>query len=120
MKKAIIFILISFLPLTSCVKDNSNPVSEAKIPSTPILAPRKDTSSNIATPAVLTWNKSCGKNNYSLQVSSSSSFSSFVFNVSNIIETTQQIPVLNYLSVYYWRVNASNIAEASAWSKGLN
>lgn len=82
----------------------------------PTLASPKDTSANIAVPVVLTWVASFGAKSYTLQVSRSSSFSSFVFNKSEISATTQQLSDSNYLSVYYWRVSATNNAGTSQWS----
>ncbi|MDP3148808.1 MAG: FISUMP domain-containing protein [Ignavibacteria bacterium] len=117
MKKVVYFILVSLLAFTSCKKDASNPVNTDTVPSPPTLSTPKDTSSNIAVPVVLAWNESSGAKSYTLQVSSSSSFSSFVFNKSEITEMTQQIPDLNYLAVYYWRVSATNSAGTSDWSK---
>lgn len=117
MKKVVYFIFISLLAVMSCKKDGSNPVNSNTVPSMPTLSTPKDTASNIAIPAVLTWNESSGAKSYTLQVSASSSFSSFVFNKSDITATSQQIPDLNYLSVYYWRVNASNSVGTSDWTK---
>ncbi|MFA6980916.1 MAG: FISUMP domain-containing protein [Ignavibacteriaceae bacterium] len=117
MKKSIYFLLISLLVFTSCKKDASNPVNADTVPAPPTLASPTDTSSNIVVPVVLTWKESSGAKNYTLQVSASSSFSSFVFNKSDITTTTQQVPDLNYLAVYYWRVSATNSAGTSDWSK---
>ena len=117
MKKLAYFLLVSLLLFTSCKKDASNPVDTDTIPTPPTLASPTDTSSNIAVPVVLTWNESSGAKSYTLQVSASSSFSSFVFNKSDITTTTQQVPDLNYLAVYYWRVSATNSAGTSDWSK---
>jgi len=117
MSKVIYFILISLFLFTSCKKDASNPVVADPIPPVPTLSSPIDTSSNIAVPVVLTWKESSGAKGYTLQVSPSSSFSSFVFNKSDIITTTQQVPDLNYLAIYYWRVSATNSAGTSDWSK---
>lgn len=117
MKKVIYFIIVSLIVFTSCKKDGSNPVNTDTIPPIPTLLTPKDTTSNIAVPVVLTWNASNGATSYTLQVSSSISFSSFVFNKSDITTTTQQIPDTNYLKIYYWRVNASNSFGTSDWSK---
>ncbi|MFA6978162.1 MAG: FISUMP domain-containing protein [Ignavibacteriaceae bacterium] len=117
MKNVIYFILVSLLTFTSCKKDGSNPVNADTVPIPPTLATPKDTSANIAVPVVLTWNESSGTKSYTLQVSASSSFSSFVFNKNDITTATQQIPELNYLAVYYWRVSASNSVGTSDWSK---
>lgn len=117
MQKAVYFILVSLLLFASCKKDASNPVNADTVPAPPTLASPTDTSSNIAVPVVLTWKESSGAKSYTLQVSASSSFSSFVFNKSDITTTTQQVPDLNYLAVYYWRVSATNSAGTSDWSK---
>jgi uncharacterized protein (TIGR02145 family) len=117
MKKVVYFLLVSLFVFTSCKKDASNPVVADTIPAVPILSTPTDTSSNIAVPVVLTWKESSGAKSYTLQVSASSSFSSFVFNKSDITTTTQQVPDLNYLAVYYWRVSATNSAGTSDWSK---
>ncbi|MFA6979388.1 MAG: FISUMP domain-containing protein [Ignavibacteriaceae bacterium] len=117
MKKVIYFFLVSLLVFTSCKKDASNPLNADTVPSPPILSTPKDTSSNIAVPVVLTWNASSGAKSYTLQVSSNSSFSNFIFNKSDITTTSPQIPDLNYLAVYYWRVSSSNSEGTSDWSK---
>ncbi|MDP3150218.1 MAG: FISUMP domain-containing protein [Ignavibacteria bacterium] len=117
MKKVVYFLLVSLLLFASCKKDASNPVNTDTVPAPPTLASPTDTSSNIAVPVVLTWKESSGSKSYTLQVSASSSFSSFVFNKSDITTTTQRVPDLNYLAVYYWRVSATNSAGTSDWSK---
>jgi len=117
MKKVIYSIIVFLVVFTSCKKDESNPVNTDTIPPIPTLSTPKDTTSNIAVPVVLTWNESNGATSYTLQVSASSSFSSFVFNKSDITTTTQQIPDTNYLKIYYWRVNAGNSFGTSDWSK---
>ena len=117
MKKVIYSIIVFLIVFTSCKKDESNPVNTDTIPPIPTLSTPKDTTSNIAVPVVLTWNESNGATSYTLQVSASSSFSSFVFNKSDITTTTQQIPDTNYLKIYYWRVNAGNSFGTSDWSK---
>jgi len=122
MKKLIYSILVLLLVFISCKKDTSNPVDTTNsidtntVPLQPTLASPTDTSSNIALPVVLTWNESSGAKSYTLQVSTSSSFSSFVFNKSDIAGVSQQVTELNYLSVYYWKVRASNGVEKSDWS----
>lgn len=117
MKQILFLILVFLLSFTSCKKDASNPVSTDTIPSPPTLSTPKDTASNVAVPVVLTWNESSGAKAYTLQVSTSSSFTSFVFNKIDITTTTQQIPDLIYSAVYYWRVNVTNSAGTSDWSK---
>jgi uncharacterized protein (TIGR02145 family) len=102
---------------TSCKKDSSDPIKAETIPLPPTLSTPKDTSTNIEFPVVLTWNESNGATSYTLQVSASRSFSSFILDKSGITTTTQQVIGFTYLSVYYWRVSASNSAGTSDWSK---
>jgi len=117
MKQVLFLILVFLFSFTSCKKDASNPVNTNTVPSPPTLATPKDTTYNVVVPVVLTWNESSNATGYTLQVSTSSSFSSFIFNKSDITTTTQQIPDTNYLKIYYWRVNASNSSGTSDWSK---
>ena len=51
-----------------------------------------------------------------MQVSTSNSFSSFIYNQSGLTNTSQQISGLNANTTYYWRVNATNIYGTSSWS----
>ncbi len=117
MKNIIYFILVALLVFMSCKKDASNPVNTDTIPLPPILSTPKDTLSEVVFPIVLTWSESSGAKSYTLQVSTSRSFSSFVFNKNDIVTTAQQISSLDYISVYYWRVSASNVSGTSDWSK---
>lgn len=117
MQKAVYFIIVSLLLFVSCKKDTSNPVNTDAVPAPPTLVTPQDTASNVVVPIVLSWKESSGAKSYTLQVSASSSFSGFVFNKSDITTTTQQVPDLNYLAVYYWRVTATNSAGTSDWSK---
>ena len=116
MKKTFYFILVSVLVVASCKKDESNPVAADKIPLAPTLAAPNDTSSNIAVPVILVWNESNGAASYTLQVATDSSFSSLVYSQKGITATSQQIPLLDFLSPYYWRVNATNSVGTSGWS----
>jgi len=120
MKKIFYVILVSVIVLASCKKEESNPVNEITIPFAPALVTPNDTSSNAVLPVVLTWKESGGAASYTVQVSSDSLFSSLAYNQNGISAATQQIPLLNFSSVYYWRVNASNSAGTSAWSKVWN
>lgn len=74
---------------------------------------------NIAINPTLTW-KTSGSAPYQLQVSTSSGFSSMVFNQSGITDTTQNLTNLSNNTIYYWRVNPSNANNAcpgsSSWS----
>jgi len=117
MRKIIYLMLVSILAFTSCKEESINPVGVDTIPSPPALDAPKDTSFNIDLPVILKWNESKGAISYRLQVSSNSSFTTFIYDKKDIATTTQEIPELDYSSVYYWRVSASNSAGTSDWSK---
>lgn len=51
-----------------------------------------------------------------MQVSTTSDFSTTVYDQSNITFTSSQIAGLLYSTQYYWRVNASNTVGTSSWS----
>ncbi|MCK9212217.1 MAG: hypothetical protein M0P61_15360 [Ignavibacteriaceae bacterium] len=117
MNKVVYFILISLLAFTSCKEESINSVVVDTIPSPPTLDAPTDTSFNIDIQVTLKWNESIGAKSYTLQVSSSSSFTTLIYNKKDITTTTQQISQLDYSTVYYWRVSATNSAGTSDWSK---
>ncbi len=77
-------------------------------PAPPILSSPADNAVDISITPVLSWNASASAASYTLQVSGDSTFSSFVYNESNITETNRQVSGLNNLATYYWRVKATN------------
>ena len=64
----------------------------------------------------LSWTLVSSATNYSLQVSTSSSFTSFVFNQSGLTNTSKQVSGLNNFTTYYWRVSGANEYGISDWS----
>lgn len=80
-----------------------------------LVSPRND-SLHIKTPVTVTWDTAYGALSYGLQVSSSASFNTFVFNQSGLTLTSQEITGLNKGIKYYWRVNATNTHGTSPWS----
>jgi len=66
-----------------------------------------------------TWSSSAGAANYSVQISTVSTFATTVVNTTGIIGTSAQVwpGVLNWNTRYYWRVNAVGASgSTSAWS----
>ncbi|TAK61915.1 MAG: T9SS type A sorting domain-containing protein [Bacteroidetes bacterium] len=86
------------------------------LPSTPTLLSPTNSATNQNTTLYLNWNSSTGAEKYKLQVSTSSSFSSFVVNDTNVFSTSRLVSSLSYSTTYFWRVRASNSAGMSAWS----
>jgi predicted phage tail protein len=116
MKKLLMLAIISIFILSSCTKNNTNPVNTETIPTAPTQSSPIDASTGIAVLSNLTWNSGSGAVSYTLQVSANSSFSSFIYNQGGLTNTTQQMVGLNPLSIYYWKVDAANNAGTSSWS----
>lgn len=74
---------------------------------TPSLSTPAAGAPGIATNVTLTWTAVTGANNYTLQVSTTSDFSSFVYNQSNLTAVSQAMSGLLNYQVYYWRVQAT-------------
>jgi predicted phage tail protein len=116
MKGLIILAIISMFIFNSCTNNSSNPTNSDTIPAAPTLLSPVDASSSVALIPDLQWNASSGATSYTLEVSANSSFSIFVYNKSGLTSSTQQVTGLNPLSIYYWRVSATNSAGTSGVS----
>src|ERR1035437_26778 len=108
MKKILILLLFSIIIFNSCKKDSSNPVNTDTVPATPTLLQPTNISTGIAVSPNLSWNPSNGATSYTLQISIISSFTSFVYNQSGITSTSQEVTTLSPLTIYFWRVCATN------------
>ncbi|MBL0339929.1 MAG: peptidylprolyl isomerase [Bacteroidetes bacterium] len=69
-----------------------------------------DSSTGISINPVFEWSAVPGADSYTLQVSTSSTFtvSSMVYNTAGLTSTTQQVNGLNPNTLYYWRVRSAN------------
>ena len=115
MKKILLFLLLSLFLFISCNKDDSNLVNPTN-PPVPTLSSPINGSTNQSTLPTLNWNASSGATSYTLQVSVSNTFTSYVFNQSGLTSTNQQVSGLSNSTTYYWRVSATNGVGTSAWS----
>ncbi len=95
---------------------NFTTIAGGTAPSVPTLLSPSNSSTNQSISPTLSWNSSSGAASYTLQVSTSNSFSSYVYNQSGLTNTSQQISGLNNSTNYYWRVNATNSYGTSGWS----
>ena len=84
-----------------------------------LIAPENNATGQAVNPT-LSWNTSSGATSYTLQVSTSNSFSSFVYNQSGLSSTSKQISGLQNNTKYYWRVSATNSYGTSNWSAVWN
>jgi hypothetical protein len=89
---------------------------QTPVPPTPLLASPAHGATDISTTPTLSWNTSAGASSYRLQVSTSSDFSTTVFDQGGITTTSQSVSGLSTSTSYYWRVNATNAAGSSNWS----
>jgi len=120
----IAFIITSGFELGSAIYDFSTSswfvsftlYSSSAIPPVPTLSSPTDGATGVATKPTLSWNASTGATSYTLQVSTSSSFSSFAVNQSGINTTSYAVSGLANSTTYYWRVNATNSNGTSDWS----
>ena len=71
---------------------------------------------DISLTPTMSWNALSNATSYTLQISVNNSFTSFVYNQTNLINPSQQVSGLNYYTKYYWRVNATNTHGTSGWS----
>jgi hypothetical protein len=85
-------------------------------PSAPALASPADAAVNISLSTILSWNAVAGADSFTVQVSDSSSFSSFVVNQSGITADSCAVSGLSNDKPYYWRVKATNTTGTSPWS----
>jgi hypothetical protein len=86
-------------------------------PAAPELAIPVDGSINLPATTELSWNEVSLASYYSVQVSTQEDFSEIQFEIQNIEGITVNVSGLDYSTLYYWRVNASNEAGTSPWSE---
>jgi predicted phage tail protein len=85
-------------------------------PTQPFLSAPANNATNQSVSPSLTWSASSGAASFTLQVSVSSSFTSFAYNQSGLTSLNQQVTGLTALTVYYWRVSATNDYGTSGWA----
>ncbi|MFA6467654.1 MAG: ice-binding family protein [Bacteroidota bacterium] len=86
------------------------------VPLAPTLIAPSDLATNRPTNPSLSWNASIGANTYRLQLSTSNTFATTLFNDSTITGTSQPITGLVNGTTYFWRVNAKNGSGTSPYS----
>jgi hypothetical protein len=86
------------------------------LPAAPLLNSPPDFSVNVSPSPTLTWNASSGALTYHLHVSTTSDFTTTVYDQSEISTTSRTLEGLAGLTVHYWRVNATNVSGTGEWS----
>lgn len=82
----------------------------------PTLASPANQSQGVCVTPTLTWNAVSGASSYRLQVSTTSAFTSTVYDNSAITGTSATVTGLTRGATYYWRANANGSAGTSNWS----
>jgi len=96
--------------------DNLQFTGNVPAPLAPALASPANGATSVAINPTLSWNASANAASYRVQVSTSSSFASTVFDKSDVTTTSTAVTGLANSTTYYWRVNAANTGGTSAWS----
>lgn len=89
-------------------------------PGTPVLLSPTNDTNEVDTSLTLEWESAARAVSYTLQISTVSSFSSFVLNQSGITSTTSNEIPLSSATQYYWRVRAENTGGSGSWSSVAN
>ncbi|MEX2363368.1 MAG: T9SS type A sorting domain-containing protein, partial [Balneolaceae bacterium] len=83
---------------------------------TQLLSPVNDTTDVSITPT-LTWSSAERAEDYQVQASTDSTFETILYDVSEIDSLNYQMETLDFNTVYYWRLKASNVGGESDWSE---
>ena len=92
-------------------------ISGASLPSVVILTTPENNAENISVTPTLIWNAAGGAENYTLQLSVSEDFNPLLVNESELTNTQYTESSLDFETLYYWRVRASNQAGDGEWSE---
>ncbi|MCK6615957.1 MAG: T9SS type A sorting domain-containing protein [Ignavibacteriaceae bacterium] len=77
-------------------------------------------SKGLLNPVTVTWNSSARAEKYILQISTDSTFATFVVNDSTQTDLTEALPTLNNYTQHYWRVKSVNVGGQSDWTSTWN
>ncbi|MDX1639050.1 MAG: T9SS type A sorting domain-containing protein, partial [Balneolaceae bacterium] len=94
------------------VESGSSTTLSAPAPGSP-----NDGATGISTSPTLSWSSVDGADNYRLQLSAQSDFSSVVTDTLNLTTAEYQASGLNNSTTYYWRVLATSATDTSNWSE---
>jgi len=86
------------------------------VPQPPVLAAPANGATDQPVTLTLRWNPSQDAATYRLQMARDSGLTLIVRDDSSIVATQEQVGPLDHDSVYFWRVQAKNLAGTSAWS----
>lgn len=85
-------------------------------PNAPVLASPANTATGVSIYPTLSWSDASGATSFTLQVSQTNTFTTFVYNQSGLTNLSQAVSGLDALTTYYWRVRGTNEYGTSPWS----
>ena len=71
---------------------------------------------NIPVSPTLSWQYAARAARYHLQLAADSLFEFIILQDTTLADTLRRLDSLDYYSIYYWRVRATNVGGISAWS----
>jgi len=86
------------------------------IPDAPIVLSPVNLSTAQPVNITLNWSPTTNAATYGIQVSTTSSFATFIVNETGLINPNKALTSLNQGTTYYWRINATNTSGTSQWS----
>jgi len=87
-----------------------------EIPAAPALLSPVNGATDVSTSPTLSWSASAGASTYGVQVATDAGFSNLVLDRTGVTTTSTSVTGLAANTLYYWRVNATNVAGTSPWS----
>jgi hypothetical protein len=82
----------------------------------PVISGPVDGQNSVLIDGKVKWNEVQGASYYKLSIAKDTEFESVVFNKDDIIGTEISYPVLDFNTIYYWRIAAMSIESSSPWS----
>jgi hypothetical protein len=93
-------------------------VTQIEPPDIPVLINPENDAEEVDLAPMFVWNEALTATSYSIEIASDSAFTNIISTISNISDTTFQLPggFLASLTQYWWRMRASNEGGAGLWS----
>lgn len=91
------------------------------IAAVPTLTTPADGATGVSPAPTFSWDPVTGATSYGLEVATDANFTDIVYSTSGITDTTYSLDIaLNELSMYYWRVKATNVCGEGSFSSAFS
>jgi hypothetical protein len=107
---------LSILSICFCLNGTKIPVNSNQSATPPVPALPSNGATGQPVSLSLIWDSVAGATSYSVQVSTTTGFSSTVFSQTGLPAVSDSISGLAPGTTYYWEVNTANASGAGAWS----